>query len=190
MSNLLARLLLSLILISATPALYIFTYFMTYIAIGSDDSDALVTADVVGALFLSSCWLLIWRRQVAWTPKRRLLTLLAAFWSFIPTLVVAVLVLMVRSWEDELAAILGGLTWAVSWLASTVFIWRETAFERARRLGQISESAIACPRCGYNMTGLNHARCPECGTQYTLNELFATLRDPSIDLETDRVVSI
>jgi putative transposase len=40
-----------------------------------------------------------------------------------------------------------------------------------------------CPHCGYNMTGLHEARCPECGTQYTLNELFASLQGSAADLE-------
>jgi hypothetical protein len=33
------------------------------------------------------------------------------------------------------------------------------------------------------MTGLTQARCPECGTQYTLDELFLACRDETRDLE-------
>ena len=33
--------------------------------------------------------------------------------------------------------------------------------------------AITCPTCGYNLTGLTATRCPECGKQCTLDELFA-----------------
>ena len=69
----------------------------------------------------------------------------------------------------------------------TVIIWRETALERAKRLGEVSESAFACPNCGYNMTGLRQARCPECGTQYSLDELFGMLRERAADLEREQV---
>ena len=44
-----------------------------------------------------------------------------------------------------------------------------------------------CRKCHYNLTGTNldadDARCPECGTQYTLNELFALLQESTGDLE-------
>ncbi len=29
-----------------------------------------------------------------------------------------------------------------------------------------------CPECGYNLSGLTHCRCPECGTEYTLDQLW------------------
>jgi len=32
---------------------------------------------------------------------------------------------------------------------------------------------VVCPACGYNMTGLNLATCPECGAKYSLDELMA-----------------
>jgi hypothetical protein len=33
--------------------------------------------------------------------------------------------------------------------------------------------ALQCPSCGYSMVGLKEARCPECGQEYTLNDLMA-----------------
>ncbi|MDB5303490.1 MAG: hypothetical protein JWM97_1039, partial [Phycisphaerales bacterium] len=32
---------------------------------------------------------------------------------------------------------------------------------------------VVCPTCGYNLTGLTATRCPECGSQFTLDELMA-----------------
>lgn len=29
-----------------------------------------------------------------------------------------------------------------------------------------------CPACGYNLTGINECRCPECGEHYSLDELW------------------
>ncbi|MCG8407257.1 MAG: hypothetical protein MI923_18825 [Phycisphaerales bacterium] len=186
MSNLLARLLLSLILVFVTPVVYILTYFIMDKTLQSTDTGDLCIANVISALFLAFSWVLIWSRQVAWTPGRTILTYVAAMWSFFPAFFVAGLVLIVDEWADELAVILGGMTWGVIWLASTVIIWRETTFERARRLSQVSKSTIACPKCGYNMTGLNHARCPECGTQYSLDEMLMTLRERIGDIECEQ----
>ena len=62
-------------------------------------------------------------------------------------------------------------------MLGTLLIWRETPVERAERLRQLPGMAQAstphCPRCGHNMTGLTQARCPECGSQYTLDALIA-----------------
>lgn len=33
-------------------------------------------------------------------------------------------------------------------------------------------SPPACPDCHYDMTGLTHCRCPECGAEYKLDELW------------------
>ena len=52
--------------------------------------------------------------------------------------------------------------------------WRSgkrTAWRRRRRPFPI------CPLCGYAMRGLTHARCPECGTQYTLEQLWSAQED-------------
>lgn len=34
------------------------------------------------------------------------------------------------------------------------------------------EVRVFCPRCRYSMVGLRESRCPECGTQYTLDDLI------------------
>jgi DNA-directed RNA polymerase subunit RPC12/RpoP len=56
---------------------------------------------------------------------------------------------------------------------ATVIAWRESPLERATRVGAAGGSSVACPTCGYNLTGLAEARCPECGGRFTLDELFA-----------------
>ena len=57
--------------------------------------------------------------------------------------------------------------------ASHVEASRETATERSERLRSLNKTAVACPKCGYNLTGLQGTRCPECGTLYTIDELLA-----------------
>jgi hypothetical protein len=34
-------------------------------------------------------------------------------------------------------------------------------------------STVVCPLCGYNLTGLRQAACPECGDTFTLDQLAA-----------------
>ena len=76
------------------------------------------------------------------------------------------------------------MVWMITGLLSTIMVWRETELDRAQRLAQTSSGILGCPHCGYNMTGLKIARCPECGIEYTLNELFAALQEQIGDLET------
>ena len=47
---------------------------------------------------------------------------------------------------------------------------------------QLGIDAIACPTCGYNLTGLREARCPECGSQFTLDQLYAAATKAKGDL--------
>ena len=67
----------------------------------------------------------------------------------------------------------GTMSAAMLWCLATIFLWRETPAERAQRLAKAGADVPVCPTCGYNMTGLTEARCPECGAQFTLNELLA-----------------
>ncbi len=80
---------------------------------------------------------------------------------------------------------IGGVLAMLFWLFVTVFLWRETTAERAARVGGAGSSAVTCPTCGYNLTGLAEARCPECGTRFTLDELLASqpARVAAADLE-------
>jgi hypothetical protein len=60
---------------------------------------------------------------------------------------------------------------------------------------------LRCPACQYRMVGLKQSRCPECGKEYTLDELvsrqdfeilrlrrvFVEPREKSVELETEPV---
>ncbi len=53
-------------------------------------------------------------------------------------------------------------------------VWRSgkrAAWERSVRAYPI------CPKCRYPMRGLRRAQCPECGTRYTLDQLWTGQRD-------------
>ena len=70
-----------------------------------------------------------------------------------------------------IAVMIGGGTVPITWVLSTVLIWRETAAERLTRLTAHGMPALACPLCGYDLAGLKEARCPECGSSFTLEQI-------------------
>jgi hypothetical protein len=80
--------------------------------------------------------------------------------------------------ENTVGEFVGCVTAPLAWLIAVTIVWRETPRERAARLKSVNKDAIVCPKCGYNLTGLQGTRCPECGTQYTLDELL--LGQPSM----------
>jgi DNA-directed RNA polymerase subunit RPC12/RpoP len=79
--------------------------------------------------------------------------------------------------DDDFAMFVGTSVVPVTWLVGTTLAWRETASERAQRIQGTSGDALACPTCGYNLTGLRGTRCPECGTDFTLQELLSATRE-------------
>ena len=183
MTRLLARVLLAFAAVLAAPVVCSGLYIVLIEATSwAWDFQCLLASECVSALLFVIAWLAIWRVQVTWNQWRRKLTFASVFWSLILGSIVG-FAFAAMTHEENLGLVFAGLVWFVSWIPSTALIWHETARERAARLRAVSAGTIACPQCGYNLTGLHEARCPECGTQYTLNELFAWLQESSSDLE-------
>ena len=183
MTRLLARLLLAFAAVLAAPVVCSGLCIVLIAATSWRwDFHCLVASECISALLFVTAWLAIWHAQVTWNEWRRQLTFVSIFWSLGVGSIVG-LVLAMMTDEENLGLVFAGLFWFVSWIPSTALIWRETARERAARLRAVAVGTLACPHCGYNLTGLHEARCPECGTQYTLNELFALLQEGSGDLE-------
>ena len=130
-----------------------------------------MASGLVTALFVGGYWLALWYRSVRWNSFRitaSLGTVVAAL-----TVGVATGVLMGRI-DYDLGAFLFGPATVFSWLAMTVFVWRETGAERADRVAASAPGGIVCPACGYNLTGLRQCTCPECGASFTIDELLAS----------------
>ena len=53
--------------------------------------------------------------------------------------------------------------------------------DRAGAFRQAAGDVLFCPKCGYNMTGLYEARCPECGSRYTLDQLAAAQKQEQLE---------
>ena len=39
-------------------------------------------------------------------------------------------------------------------------------------VGPDNQVRVHCPSCGYSLIGLRNLRCPECGTEFTIDELI------------------
>ena len=62
------------------------------------------------------------------------------------------------------------LTAGVAFLAA-LLLWRN-GYVRGWR--KAKSDPPKCLKCGYNLSGLTHCRCPECGKEYRLEELWAS----------------
>ena len=175
-----ARVMLAPVVMLATVALYV----PVYVVLEHDlDYDvARFISVLLCAGFLVVAWLFVWRREVVWTPKRMLLTLASVPGAVVPAALVYLMMAWVAQFYPEVSIIVGGIVWAATWLVSTAGIWCETASERRDRLARPGIGVIACPTCGYDLTGLREARCPECGSQFTLDQLYAAVAEAQRDL--------
>lgn len=73
-------------------------------------------------------------------------------------------------WITSGVALLVALTVGVTLLAAFL-LWRD-GFRRGWRSAR--EQPPLCPTCKYNLSGLSQCRCPECGTEFRLDELWRT----------------
>ena len=118
-------------------------------------------------------WILVWRPEVQWTPVRRFLTAISWIIASIPPGMVVVVMLIVETGLSELSAVFAVMIWAPFWIGLTALFWRETKTERGRRLKMQGINGLVCPTCGDNLMGLRESKCPECGSRFTLDQLYA-----------------
>ena len=178
MSHLVARILPAICLIPAAAVVYIMV-----IIVGLDRPNSTQVAPLVAGAaawaFIAVYWVLLWRGSVRWTSMRVLGTLMATILVLVAGAFLAAAVnLILPDPRDELGILSASMFVPIAWLIATVFLWRETALERRSRLAASPQRTVSCPTCGYNLTGLTATRCPECGKQSTLDELFAAQADP------------
>jgi DNA-directed RNA polymerase subunit RPC12/RpoP len=143
-------------------------------------------ADVITWAFVAVYWCLLWRTGVQWDKRRIAGTLLSVVGAIVAGVFAAVLSASAMGGGGDgtgFGAFIGGIIAIMLWLIATIFLWRETAVERARRATASTKSAITCPTCGYNLTGLTESRCPECGSRFTLDELLALQQQGKAEVE-------
>ncbi len=172
MSHLIARILLAILMWPLAAMVYLIAFVVLAGMFRWGRPYEFWGAGALAWGFVGGYWLLLWYRSVRWDGGRVGLTLA----STVAALVISVLAApALNAVERGFGHFAGSALFPLLWVVGTIFVWRESAAERRARLG--SHDALVCPQCGYNLTGLSEARCPECGTRYTLSDLYA--RQPS-----------
>jgi hypothetical protein len=190
MSRLVSRILLSIFMFPLATIFYIFCMVITEqtVQMGTNyrerESVMFLVSSFLTWMVVALYWCLLWRSGVNWNSSRVRRTILAALGaSAFGGLAGVFAGLMVNNSDASFGIFVGGVLTIILWLVATVFIWRETTAERADRIKGAGKSAITCPTCGYNLTGLSEARCPECGSKFTLNELMTLQLNADKEIE-------
>jgi hypothetical protein len=192
MSRLVSRILLSIFMFPLAGVIYLIQVVVGMDTIGRSFGYGIRSETIVFAvcggitwLFVALYWCLLWRSSVQWNPHRIRLTWLAAAAALAVGGAIGFLAAAMMTPHDgsSFGAFIAEVVAMLLWVIATVFIWRETAVERAQRVARSSGSAIACPNCGYNLTGLSESRCPECGSKFTLDELIAAQPNNKVEIE-------
>lgn len=173
MDPLLTRILLTIFIWPVAMVLYILSFLIMERRL--QDDYGIIWAGVISGFVLCSSLLVVWRRQLRWTGRRRVLT----FLTFPAAVVLGLLVGAVSDWLWDGYIPIGfyaSLTALAAWPIMAILVWRESPEERDSRA-----AVVSCPDCGYNLRGLSECRCPECGRQYTLDELYAAQPRPPLE---------
>ena len=185
MTRTVARLILAMLLLPLTGAVFLILA-VGLIATSPSGPPAigrLLLAVVDPVRLRGAYWILLWRARdmVTWNRRRSRLTALATVLSLAGGVAVAMGILVISRYQvpPQIATMIGGGTVPITWVLSTVLLWRETAGERLGRLTAHGMPAVACPLCGYDLAGLTEARCPECGSRFTLEQIVLAQAAPS-----------
>ena len=172
MTRTVARLILAMLILPCTGAVFILLFLTLMPMSGPPAVGRLLLVWSLLYLFVGAYWIMLWRDMVLWNRRRVTLTALATLLSLVGGVAVAVgCVVANHRVPHQVAVLIGGGTVPITWVLSTVLLWRESAAERLSRLTAHGMPVIACPLCGYNLAGLTEARCPECGASFTLEQV-------------------
>jgi hypothetical protein len=174
MTQIVARLVLAMLLLPATGAVFLILFIAVLRPGIAPSVPQLLLLWLILYAFVGAYWVLLWRGAVRWTTRRVLVTLGGTALSLLCGVAMAVLCTSLNPGiPPQPLVMLGGGMVPIAWVLMTVLVWRESAAERVARLAAAGASDIVCPMCGYRMTGLREARCPECGAAFTLEQLLS-----------------
>lgn len=172
MTRTVARLILAMLLLPCTGAVFLLLFLVLMPMSGPPAVGRLLLVWFLLYAFVGAYWVVLWWDMVPWNGRRVALTAFATALSLAGGCAVGLAILATnRMVPPQIAVLIGGGTVPITWVLSTVLIWRETAAERLGRLTAHGMPALACPLCGYNLAGLTEARCPECGGSFTLEQV-------------------
>jgi hypothetical protein len=119
------------------------------------------------ALIAILLWILLWRRAVVWSPGVVRGTLgLALLTLGAPIALQGVLCNVVDGLSEAIVVSLPIVGWGV-WMAVTINQWPVVP-----SVPGDARVSPQCLKCGYLLIGLRCTRCPECGDEPTLDELW------------------
>lgn len=176
MSATIARLVLAMLILPATGAVFVITLAALFKPSRPPSVQELLVLWAIVYAFIGTYWVLLWRPVVRWTWARVVRTGGASALALLAGAAVAGFALALNSrLPGQLLVLIGGGIVPIAWVIAMVVLWRETPRERGDRLAALGGS-VACPLCGYNLAGLAGlaaSPCPECGGRFTLDRLVA-----------------
>ena len=122
----------------------------------------------VGAFIAASAW--VWSRRGRW--RGIVSPTISSVAIAVATIVLCLIV--DNSVRGEKDFLFFGLIMIGSAGVILVWVMRIYRISRGRPMTNVSDGLVNlhCPNCGYRMVGLKESRCPECGMEYTLDELL------------------
>lgn len=176
------RLIIAYALIPFLPGLF----FICWVAL--DDFTSMNSNEGWGVSFIActvvaiAAWVATWRNAIQWTVKRRIGTMGLATLFLLSALPILLMQGLSSSSETYLSLI--PLIAFSIWLIGTSLLWREKNPAKAvLRSGVVGTNTadrgaenllefVHCPKCNYSMKGLREVKCPECGWNSTIDDLF------------------
>jgi hypothetical protein len=178
-TTVIARLILAMLILPASMVVFLLG-FIIVVALASGrgpiSAGGMAVLWTVVYSFIATYWLLLWRSSVRWTRARVRNTIIAGLVAITGGGAFAsALMVFARQLPPGIDLLIGGVGVPVVWVLATVLLWRETPAERLARMSNlVANPTVLCPVCGYNLSGLREARCPECGATFTLDVLAAS----------------
>jgi hypothetical protein len=144
------------------------------------DEHLALTMGVAGATWCSVLALLWWTFQRFQLALKSVFAILAT-WAIVLPATLLIDSIMRRGEEYLIAAaVFLGIACSIA-LIILICYRRFRAGPTARA---IVHMRMACPECGYSLVGLTDCRCPECGSQYTVETLVEALGRGQVLAET------
>lgn len=164
MTKWLSRLTLTGLLFPVGFVILLFSRIYSARSLGFSMHSSMQLAGFVTFVTTITCYILIWRGMVNWTRWRQRATVAAVALSHpigIP------LGILISQGDDDFGWFLSAVLPIAVVVLASVPIWIQSPFKRK----PLPPMSVPCPQCGYDLRGLSEARCPECGTRFTLEQL-------------------
>ncbi len=160
------RVVASIGILPAMFGIFFISFFAFDELFGISESRAFVCVYTLVATLTVLIWLRIWWGAVAWSQRVLWKTVL---WAMALMVVPSLGILISGKWHSFLDTIfyfIPVIGWGI-WMAGTVRYWP------MKIASGVNGMTPKCLQCGYLLTGLRGTRCPECGDEPTLDELWA-----------------